>query len=175
MPTRLICLCLLLAAGVPVRGGEPGAAGGKKAFVAEAWAAVSDDNLEALRGGFEINTGLSVSFGFVRSVSINGDLVSQTRFTLPDLSHITEDQAKAVSAALAGANIVQNGTGNSVGTNNTTPINLPPITVVQNSLDNQSIQTMTVVNAGVNSLGILKSINTQSVLRDALLSAVGTR
>jgi len=174
MPTRLICLCLLLAAGLPVRGAEVAGAG-KKAFVADAWAAAGDDRLEALRGGFEINTGLSVSFGFVRTISINGDLVSQTRFNLPDLSRITEDQAKAVSAALSGATIVQNGSGNTVGTNATSPIHLQPITVIQNSLNGQTIQSLTTVNAGVNSLGIFKSINAQSSLRDALLGAIAVR
>jgi hypothetical protein len=48
-------------------------------------------------------------------------------------------------------------------------------TVVQNSLNNQDIRTLTQINAGVNSLGILHAINTQGALRDALIGAVGLR
>jgi hypothetical protein len=170
MPHRILCLCVLLA-GLPAVSGES-AGKEKKLFAAQEWTALSDDHLDTLRGGFEINTGLSVSFGFIRTISINGDVVSETRFTLPDLSHISADQAKIVSAALAGAHIVQNGAGNSVGTNNIQPPVLPAITVVQNSLDHQAIQSLTVVDAAVNSLGILKNMNVQNILKDALLGAV---
>lgn len=170
MPHRILCLCVLLLAGLPAVSGES-ANREKKLFAAEEWTAMSDDHLDTLRGGFEINTGLSVSFGFIRTISINGDVVSETRFTLPDLSNISADQAKIVSAALAGAHIVQNGGGNSVGTNNTQQ-GFPPITVVQNSLDHQAIQSLTVLDAAVNSLGILKNMNVQNILKDALLGAV---
>lgn len=170
LPPRILCLCVLLMAGLPALGGDA-AVENKKSFAAEAWTALSDEHLDTLRGGFEVNTGLSVSFGFLRTISINGDLVSETRFTLPDLSHISADQAQAVREALAGAHIVQNGAGNSVGTNNTQQ-GFPAMTVVQNSLDHQAIQSLTVVDAGVNSLGILKTMNVQSILRDALLGAV---
>ena len=47
--------------------------------------------------------------------------------------------------------------------------------VIQNSLNNQNIQTFTIINTGVNSLWLLKSLNTQTVLNDALLGAIGSR
>lgn len=125
------------------------------AFDASAWSAADDAVLERLRGGFEwssVASGLAVSFGFVRSVSINGELVQQTRFSLPDLAHVTPEQAMQVSDALA-----------------------QTATAVQNSLSNQNIQTLTQIDAGVNSLGILQSLNSQGVLRDALIGAVGVR
>lgn len=173
LPHQILCLCVLLVAGVPALGGDA-AEENKKTFVAEAWTALSDDALDTLRGGFEINTGLSVSFGFLRTITINGDLVSETRFTLPDLSHISADQAQVVREALAGAHIIQNGPGNSVGTNNTQQ-GFPAMTVVQNSLDHQSIQSLTVVDAGVNSLSILKTMNVHGILKDALLGALRTQ
>ena len=45
--------------------------------------------------------------------------------------------------------------------------------MIQNSLNNQNIQTLTVINTGVNSLSLLKTLNTQVVLKEALLGALG--
>ena len=136
--------------------------------------AADDADLDSLRGGFEMPSGLAVSFGVVRSVTVNGELVSQNRFFLPDLANISASDAKLASDALGQVTLVQNGVGNSVAL----PIqgnNLLASTVVQNSLNNQTIQTLTEINAGANSLGILRSINTQGALRDALIGAVGAR
>jgi hypothetical protein len=183
-------------------------------FDADAFPSASDAQLDTLRGGFDFGGGLAVSLGFVRSITINGGLVSQIHFTLPDLSHITVDQAKMVSDALAQAHIIQNGLGNSVPTGYTSSgsttsasppnvnvssagsspsasapvvtvpvVNQPTVslpssglsttTILQNSLNNQTLQTLTKIDAGVNSLGILRSINSQAALRDALFGALG--
>ncbi len=174
LPARWSCACALLwAAGGALAADGPTAS----PFLATAWQAVDDEVLDQMRGGFELSSvgsGLAVSFGFVRSVMINGDLVSQTRFSLPDLGHISADQAKLASDALAQAQIVQNGLSNSVGANNL-PVNLGATTVVQNSLSNQNIQTLTQIDAGVNSLGLLRSLNLQGVLQDALVGALRVR
>jgi hypothetical protein len=116
---------------------------------------------------------MTVSFGVVRTVSINGDVVNRTSFNLPDVSKITADQARAVSTALNEANIVQNGTGNVVSDSVRTQ--LSGGTLIQNSLNNQTIQTLTVINAGVNSLGLFKSLNLQNALKDSLFGSLGSR
>lgn len=167
--SRVFCFGVLLLSGLPAIG-EEFAIKDRKPFAAEKWVAMSNELLDTLRGGFATNNGLSVSFGFVRTITINGDVVSQARFNLPDLSNISAEQAKVVSMALAGAHIVQNGAGNSVGSNNA-PQGLPAITVVQNSLDQQAIQSLTVIDSAVNSLGFLKSINVLNTLKDALFGA----
>jgi hypothetical protein len=177
LSARVACLCALLCASGAAHATEPQQELDPPApayFLARAWQAASDAQLDALRGGFEVTSNLAVSFGFVRSVTINGDLVSELRFNLPDVAHITTDQAKMVSDALASAQIVQNGAGNSVGVNNALA-GLSASTVVQNSLNNQSIQTQTVIDAGVNSLGLLHVLNTRDTLRDALTGAIGVR
>ena len=51
----------------------------------------------------------------------------------------------------------------------------PAGTLIQNSLNDQHIKTLTIINTGVNSLGLLKALNTQTVLNDALLGALGSR
>lgn len=126
---------------------------GASSHAQSVWEPVSDARLEEMRGGFELSPGLAVSFGFLRSVSINGELVSQTRFTLNDLAHISADEARSVLDAFS------NG--------------LSGASVVQNSLSNQRIQTLTEINAGVNSLGNLRTLFVQGALHDALVGAVG--
>lgn len=145
----------------------------RRAFQPTEWVAASDENLSNMRGGFDAGSGLNVSFGIVRTVSINGDLVNKTSFTLPDMTKITSEQARIASAAIAEAGIVQNGPGNFVDTN--VKSQLSSGTIIQNTLNAQKIQTLTVINTGVNSLGLFKAINTQSVLKDALLGSIGIR
>jgi hypothetical protein len=171
-PRKLVSICLLLAAGnacfsVGLPSGEKGA------FRPSEWVAVSNENLDKVRGGFDVGSGLAVSFGIVRTVTINGDLVNRTSFNLPDVTKITPDQAKITSAAIAQAGIVQNGAGNFVDPS--VKAQLAGGTLIQNSLNNQKIQTLTVINAGVNSMGLLKAINVQTALKDALFGSMGVR
>lgn len=114
-----------------------------------------------------------MSFGIVRTVTINGELISKTSFNLPDVTKITSEQASMASAAIAGSGIVQNGPGNFVGSN--VQSQLATGTVIQNSFNDQNIQALTIINAGVNSLNIYKAINTQTVLKDALLGSIAVR
>lgn len=189
---RIACLCALLVAAVAPGASaaeneaqplgwalpETSAQVGRIAFAAQDWAAADDALLDTLRGGYDFRSvapGLAVSFGFARTVRINGEQVSELRFNLPDLSQVTVEQAKQLTDALSHTQWVQNGLGNST-TNSTMPGGLAAAaTFVQNSLNNQRIQTLTQIDAGVNSLGLLRSISTQGALRDALMGAVGAR
>lgn len=154
------------------------------------WLAATAERLDALRGGFEAAPGLKVSFGMVRSVSINGELVSRTSFELPDMSRITEAQARVASLAMRDAGLVQNGPGNFVqrdlpGTvsagsvaSQAIPASLSGLgaaTVIQNSLDNQVIRQITEISTSVNTLGVLKTVNAQAALRDAMLGSLTMR
>lgn len=172
---KLIGVCVLLLAYHACRADGPGLVSKPPAWSYESeWAAVSNEQLDSLRGGFDTGQGLTVSFGIIRSVTINGDMVNQTRFNLPDVTRITPDQARLASAAMSESGLVQNGLGNTIDP--TIKSQLPSgALVVQNSLNEQNIQTLTVINAGVNSLGLLKSINSQATLKDALLAPLGTR
>ncbi len=171
-PSQLLSLCLLLMAGNACFGSGPATAGDDR-FNPEEWTAVSDEQLADTRGGFDANSGLTVSFGIIRSVMVNGDLVTQTSFNLPDVTQISSEQARLASAAIADAGLVQIGTGNSI--ESLINLQLASSTVIQNSLNNQNIQTLTIINTGVNSLSLLKELNTQTVLQDALLGAMGSR
>lgn len=142
------------------------------------WAAASPATLAQLRGGFEVGQGLTVSFGLTRTVSINGDLVNQSSFNIPDIAHLTPAQTAAASAAMAKAGLtIQNGAQNQVehSLNPDPSRQTPGSLIIQNSLNNQNILTRTVINTEVNSLTLLKTINTQTVLKEAILGALGVR
>ena len=131
------------------------------------WITASNEQLDNTRGGFNLDTGLNVSFGIIRTITINGNLVSRTNFDLPNIARINADQARLVNKTLGETGLIQSGGGNFVDPS--IMANLNGGTIIQNSLNDQQIQTLTVINTGVNSLGLLKSINTQGVLTDSLL------
>lgn len=163
--SRLLTLCVLLLQNQAYL-----QAAERTPFEPAQWHSASPERLDKARGGFNLDSGLNVSFGIIRTVTINGDLVSQTRFDLPDITRISPDQAQLVNTALADTGLIQSGTGNFIDPASVMGLNGG--TVIQNSLNDQQIQTLTVINTGVNSLSLLKSINTQDVLTDAIVRSV---
>lgn len=158
---KLASICILLTAGSSFSG-IARVTIDEEAFQLSEWIAVSDETLGNLRGGFETGTGLMVSFGIIRTAMINGELVNSTSFNVPDMTSI------------ANTGIVQNGANNVVDTGVSSQLGAGTL-IIQNSLNDQRIQTLTVINVGVTSLGLLKSINTQTVLKDSLLGSMGIR
>lgn len=133
-------------------------------------AAVSDTNLDQMRGGFDTGSGLLVSFGIQRAVYINGNLVTTTSFNIPDVSKVTSTEAAMLGSTIGTTNVVQNGPGNTIQPGALSQA--VAATVIQNSLNNQNIQNLTIIDTTTNSLGMLKSMNSQSTLRDALSNSV---
>ncbi|WP_367850075.1 hypothetical protein [Rhodoferax sp. WC2427] len=132
------------------------------------WHTVSDHTLDQLRGGFDLGGGLLVSFGISRAVYINGALMTETTLNLGELSKLTPAQAVQLNGQLSGLNLVQNGPGNSV------PANLANIgagTIIQNTLNNQQINVQTMINASSNGLGMVRNMNAQGTIHDALTRA----
>jgi hypothetical protein len=135
------------------------------------WQAVDDERLAELRGGFDFDNGLKISVGIQRAVYIDGNLVTTTSVSIPDLGRPTAAQAHALGIATGTINLVQNGPGNTFDPGPISPTTIA--TVVQNTLNNQSIKSLTVIDATSNSLGLLKTMNFQSAMRDALNTAAG--
>lgn len=167
---RLLFACFLLSSSAACLAFDPI---GGHGLGADPWIAVSDEALGVQRGGFEVASDLRVSFGMVRTVMLNGDLVNSTSFNLPDVARITPEQAHVANTAMSEAGLVQVGGGNRVPLGALAQV--PSGTIIQNSLSNQNIQTMTVINTGVNSQALFKAINIQSVLSDALLGPLTVR
>jgi hypothetical protein len=164
------CLCALAGLSV-IWTGMASAQEPPPATQVGAWAAVSDSHLDAIRGGFDLGGGLLASFGIDRVVYINGNLVSSLSVHIPDLARITPDQANALAAATGAVNVTQNGPGNTFN-----PVILShatAATVIQNTLDNQHIQSLTTINTSVNSLNTFRNLNLQESLQAGLVGSLG--
>lgn len=133
--------------------------------------AVSDRRLDATRGGFDLGNGLLASFGIERAVYINGNLVTSSSVQVPDIGRMTPDQARALAAATGTVNVIQNGAGNSVDASAFNQVTAA--TVIQNSLDNQDIRSLTTIHAAVNSQLAFRSLNLQQSLQAGLIGSLG--
>jgi hypothetical protein len=179
----------------------------------ERWRPVSEQRLADARGGFDV-AGLKASFGFERTISIDGVATTVARLQIPDISKITQAQAASLEAATRSIFVIQNGAGNSVAnapnitgtqaaavTPAAAPVTspapgapvastpLPPsaspsaplplqaasaasaATIVQNSLNDQYIQSVTTLSTSVNSLGTFRALDWQASLQEALIRA----
>lgn len=137
------------------------------------WHPVDAEKLDAARGGFQLPSGLAVGLGIERTVAINGELVTRTRFDIADVRLLTVEQASQARAAMSSLQLIQN--GRVAGPETAPGMALGPVlgaTLIQNSLDQQHIETRTIIDASVNTLGSLKALNFSSTMLDALTRAV---
>ncbi len=83
--------------------------------------------------------------------------------------------AASVTTSLGngGAVLIQNGPGNTFSPGLLTQAT--GATFIQNSINNQTIQSVTIINTTTNSMELLKGANLQSTLLDAITQAVGSR
>jgi hypothetical protein len=164
LPASLGAFLLTLAAMTTAHAGEPA--------VPALGQPVAPASLDAARGGFEVAGGLSLSLGIERVVSVNGDILARTNIAIPDLSAMTADQARMAQEALGAARMIQIGGNNYAATD----LNLPNgATLLQNTLSGQDIRTATTISSTVNSMSLLKDINFQSTIRDAVVRSPGTQ
>jgi hypothetical protein len=133
--------------------------------------AVSNSRLAGMRGGFETDAGLQISFGIQRAIYVNGNLVTSTSVNIPDVGQMNAAQATALAAVANSVNVVQIGPGNSFDPASLT--HTTAATVVQNSLSNQNIQTLTTLSTAVNTLDAFKNMNLQNTLQSALTGSIG--
>jgi hypothetical protein len=137
------------------------------------WTPVDEDQLEQMRGGFENAAGLTVAFSIERLVSINGNVVSRTNVDISDLKHLTTEQARQTRDALSSVKLIQNGHDNIYEAGESARV--AGGVVIQNTLNDQLIRSQTVISSTVNSASLLKTLNFQGTLSDALSRAAGAR
>ncbi|HOM13748.1 MAG TPA: hypothetical protein PLB41_10565, partial [Rubrivivax sp.] len=132
--------------------------------------ALGSEQLDAVRGGFVTPEGMKISFGIERAVYLNGTLVTTTSLNIADLSKISGGQAQVSGAGAGSLGLLQSGLGNvfTPGSISSTAAGM----VIQNTLDNQKIQTITRIDAAVNSTGILRAINLQSSMQGAIVNSL---
>ena len=126
--------------------------------------AVAEGALDEVRGGYEMPTDLHASMTLERSAYLNGELVVSRSVTIPDIGNITAEQAAAL-ADTVGTIVIQNGPNNTFNA----PDLGPASTVIQNTLNDQHLVTLTTLSVEVNSLSAFREMNFQDGLRDSLV------
>jgi hypothetical protein len=131
---------------------------------------VPNERLDTVRGGFDLGGGLEASLGIERAVYIDGNLVTYTSVNIPDIAHITTQQAMTLASALSTVN-VQSGPGNTFDPSSLG--NTTAATVIQNTLNNQTIRNLTTLNVAVNTLDAFREEGMQQALQAAQVQALG--
>lgn len=128
--------------------------------------------LDNMRGGFSFTQDgarFDISFGIERVSFVNGQLAAATRINLDSLSKVTPGQASGL-ATLSPVQLIQNGPGNTF----TLPATASPsyLTVIQNTLDNQTINNLTVINATVPALSLFRTMDMTSSVNQAVAASL---
>lgn len=155
---RFLVVALSIAAAFPF---EPARA---DAGLLGGAAPASIATLAAIRGGFDTPAGLHIAFGIERAVYLDGNLVTTTSLHVAETGQMATGSSGATSAS------IQSGSNNTFGVTTTSPASVA--TVIQNSLDNQKIQGVTLITATVNSLASTKSSGIQNSIQDALTGSL---
>ena len=125
-------------------------------------AAVPDDALARVRGG--------ISFEMARIATVNGERVADFQVRIPDVAHVTRDQAEALAKATS-LLVIQNGPANTM--------NLRDIgggsTLIQNTLNDQRLAVLTTMSVQTNTLGAFRELNFQESLARAPGALGGVR
>lgn len=158
MALSMAALLSPVAAAASDAGGDP----------PSAWQAIDPARLAEMRGGFQLPSGLQVSFGIERVVHVNGQLVAHSVVAIPDLARITPEQARQLVELRQGMTI-QIGEGNRItnGASDTGAL------IIQNTLDHQDIRVATRIDAGTSALGAYRQWNIANTLGNALIGAAG--
>jgi hypothetical protein len=145
----LALLVFLFAAAAARAGGEP---------FAEA-TPIDDAALDALRGGMDLGNGIQISFGFENIVFVNGELVVHTAFTLdPAMLAESGGLVQFIHDGMAADAVPEDAT------------RLALSTVIQNALDTQVIQSLTILDVSVTSGDFIQSLRLEDLLSGQTLS-----
>jgi hypothetical protein len=119
--------------------------------------AVSDHDLDAIRGGFVGAGGLEVALGIVKAVSVDGVLQTTSTITIPNLASQNGITPVQVSNLQSNNAVFVQNTGNQI--------------VVQNGLDQKTIQNVTTINVTTNALSLIRGQNLMSNINQQLRSS----
>ena len=159
---RLLLILLLASAGIGWSDQAPA-----QTLPGPDWVPLATETLDGLRGGYQLPSGLLLSFGIERVAWVNGEMVSYLRVDIPDIANMTPEQAQALSQ-IAQTQLVQVGPGNVA-----TGLGHGGL-VIQNTLDGQDIRARTTLDVSVNTLGLFQALNAGDALRNAGFTAPGT-
>ena len=133
-------------------------------------APIEESALDTVRGGFDIPGNLLASIRLERAAWLDGELVASLSVDIPDVAHMTPAQAEDLRQA-AGTLVIQNGPANAFSLADLGPAS----TVIQNTLSDTQVMSLTTLSVGVNTLGLMRDLNFQDSLRDSLVALPGVR
>jgi hypothetical protein len=112
-------------------------------FIFDSLPILNNSVLDKIRGGFQTDEGLIITFGISRTVFVNGILESQAVFNLP--GHLNKTGLKDSTGLI----VVQNGLESRI-IREVSELERPEtIMIVQNDLDNQIIQVKTEIDVRI--------------------------
>lgn len=142
----------------------------KREAMGDGWLALDEHKLDEARGGFITDTGVRIAFGVERAVYLNGTLVTTTTLNVSELGSVSAGRSGTGASDTGNVLLLQNGPGNTFSAGATA--NSTFGTVIQNTLNDQNIKSITTINATVNSLQVLRGMNLQSALRSAITGSL---
>lgn len=114
---------------------------------------VSDLELDSMRGGFLSADGLEISFGVEQAVLIDGILQVATTFNASSITRMLPQQAAEFSSVTMNSDVIRSQMN----------------TIIQNTQDQRIIDSITLINASVTSLGLSRQLNVlQSVTQQQI-------
>lgn len=126
---------------------------------------VANTELDSMRGGFRIGTGLGVSFGFAQTGSINGVEQFKNSFTIDSVGSGFQN----VDMSNMNSVLLQNGNGNFVSTSVLDSLADSFGNIIQNTLDDQVISTTTIYDISLQNVpGTLQGLAGEQALMDSL-------
>lgn len=126
---------------------------------------VDSGELDSMRGGFTLGHGLDVSFGLTQTGSINGVEQFSNSFRIDDLG------AHRGGADLSGMSpvLLQNGSGNVVSQGVLDSMALGFGSVIQNTLDDQTISTTNIYDISLQNVpGVVQGLSGARALTDSI-------
>lgn len=123
------------------------------------WVSVDDETLSTLRGGFINSEGFQISFQLENVISIDGVLQVQNRVEVP------------WGSGRPGFHSIFQESGDSGGVNLSVASN-GLATLIQNTMDDKSIQHLRVINVEMRNLGGIAGIGVIHRIQPALISAL---
>lgn len=145
-------------------------------FDEQGWEAISDDQLDAQRGGFTTENGMSISLGIEKSVAIDGVLQYVTTLSIPDLTKMDESAGLAWKTFIPAGNLTLDqsagGLTSIINDADTLIMNHGLDTIIQSSMDGRIIQVNTIINAHIDSLSLYREIGLMDLVTSQLIDAM---
>lgn len=132
---------------------------------------VIEQELDSMRGGFTSADGLEISFGIEQAVFIDGVLQLATNLNTLQVTNMLRKQvapSKTVPVVAQGLNIMQNDF--STITMAVDGIGSRIDTIIQNTGNQRVIDSITLINASVSSLGLFRELNLLNTLQQQQIS-----